>query len=67
VRSSGSADGGEHLGGELLDVLDRIRRSMVAGDIASTSGFRLGTISTLIPIRTRDVRAPIAAITTSGS
>ena len=42
-------------------------RSIVASDFASTSGLRYGTMSTLVPIRTRDVRAPIAAITASGS
>ncbi len=42
-------------------------RSIVDSVLASTTGLRYGTISTLVPIRTRVVRAPIAAITANGS
>ena len=42
-------------------------RSIVASSLASTSGLRYGTISTLVPIWTRSVRPAIAAITVIGS
>ena len=42
-------------------------RSIVASALASTSGLRYGTISTLVPMPTRVVRPAIAAITAIGS
>ncbi len=42
-------------------------RSIVASSLASTSGLRYGTISTLVPMLTRSVRPAIAAITVIGS
>ena len=40
---------------------------MVAIDLATTTGPRIGRTSTVVPIRTRDVAAATHAITANGS